>query len=234
MPPALSVPTFRHIRTLRLRLSASEELLEWLARLDGSRLPLETLDLRVFRWCHRGWGPVNALNAFLKWVSDTLDHLRLGIDVIASEESLNQESRYIFRIFHPSHRRLRRVVWTGPPVDLSPLVHLSSLFLRTHDLRAVCDALASLPPPCALRALAVHTSPWGLNRLKQVNECVRDPATLLARRGELADHKPATQMRLDKEHNQVTMLGSCDSIIQRKLLVERHGHRKGIQRIRCN
>lgn len=80
LPPSIPGSTFRNIRTLRLRLTASEELFEWLKKLDGTHFILETLDLRIFRTRDCGWGSMSALNSFLKEVSDTLTHLSIGID----------------------------------------------------------------------------------------------------------------------------------------------------------
>lgn len=79
-PRDISGSSFRDIRTLRLRLVASEELLDWLTKLEGSLFSLETFDLRLFRACHRGWGSVKVLNSFIKRNSETLEHLSLGID----------------------------------------------------------------------------------------------------------------------------------------------------------
>jgi hypothetical protein len=81
LPPDICGSSFQNLRTLRLRLVASEELLHWLNNLDGSRFALETFDLRMVRSCHRTWGPVKALNTFLKSVSGTLKDLSLGVDV---------------------------------------------------------------------------------------------------------------------------------------------------------
>ncbi|KAF8957243.1 hypothetical protein BDZ97DRAFT_1847279 [Flammula alnicola] len=152
--PVVSSSPFRNLRTLRLKLLGSEELFDWLKNLDGSHSILETLDLRIFRSCHRGWGSVNALNSFLKRNSGTLKHLSLGIDYNPGlkDDSLNEGSR----------------------IDLSPLVNLRSLFFRTHDMSAVCDSLTSLSSSPALEALTVHALPWEpdiYNRIKQC-DCV--------------------------------------------------------------
>jgi hypothetical protein len=82
-PVQIPGPHFLHITTLRLRLLKSEQFLDWLQTLDGWNPLLETLDLRIFRICHRGWGPVKALNSFLKANSSSLRHLSLGIDYAA-------------------------------------------------------------------------------------------------------------------------------------------------------
>jgi hypothetical protein len=81
LPRDMPGASFHSLRTLRLRLVASEELLHWLKNINGSHFALETFDLRMIRSCHSGWGPVKALNAFLKSVSGTLKHLSLGIDI---------------------------------------------------------------------------------------------------------------------------------------------------------
>ena len=82
-PVQIPGPHFLHISTLRLKLLKSEQFLNWLQTLDGWNPLLETLDLRIFRICHRGWGPVTALNSFLKANSSSLRHLSLGIDYAA-------------------------------------------------------------------------------------------------------------------------------------------------------
>jgi hypothetical protein len=93
LPSSIPGYIFRNLRTLRLRLVASEELFEWLKKLDGTRFILETLDLRMFR-PDRGtsWGSMRALNSFLKEVSDTLKHLSIGISYDAGLNELSESS----------------------------------------------------------------------------------------------------------------------------------------------
>jgi hypothetical protein len=72
---------FCHITTIQLRLLQTEKLFEWMNSLAGSPLTrVETLDLKIYRALHKGWGPVQALNAFLKRNSETMKHLSLVIN----------------------------------------------------------------------------------------------------------------------------------------------------------
>ncbi|KAF8168738.1 hypothetical protein BJ912DRAFT_1001169 [Pholiota molesta] len=159
LPSSIPGYVFRNLRTLRLRLVASEELFEWLIRLDGTHFILETLDLRMFR-PHRGsWGSMSALNAFLKEISHTLMHLSIGIfyETDLNELSASRETR----------------------IDLGPLVNLHSLFLRTYDISAVCDSLASLDSYSMLEKLTIHALPCP--KYSKTNQCDRMFPTLLPR-----------------------------------------------------
>jgi len=169
LPPVISGSFFRNLRTLRLRLLASEELFDWLKNLDGSHATLETLDLRIFRSCHSGWGSVKALNSFLEGNSGTLKHLSLGIDYESGldEDSLSDES------------------W----IDLSPLVNLRSLFFRTHDMSAVCDSLTSLSSSSALEVLTVHAFPWSPDRSREIKQCDCVLSRLLTRIASIMEGK---------------------------------------------
>ncbi|KAF8166693.1 hypothetical protein BJ912DRAFT_1002331, partial [Pholiota molesta] len=131
---------FCHITTIQLRLLQSEELFEWMNSLVGSPLTrVETLDLKIFCASHKGWGAVQALNAFLNKNSKTMKHLSVVIDYtgrIPGEELLSTDD-----------------------IDLSPLTNLRSLFLQTHDMDAVCASISSLTSPL-VESLTVYTAHW--------------------------------------------------------------------------
>jgi hypothetical protein len=94
MPSGVLGSPFRNLRTLRLRLCASEELFEWLIQkdLNGSHFMLETLDLRIHRPSHNGWGSVSSLNSFLAKSAETLKHLSVGIHYDSGlEDNLTNE-----------------------------------------------------------------------------------------------------------------------------------------------
>lgn len=106
--PHISQSRFCNLRTLRLLLKAHEELLSWLQASDGEHYALETFDLWLYNSSHRGWGPVNMLNSFLKNISDTLKHLSIGIAAYDSlvDHSVHQGQSCIiycfeFSIDHP-------------------------------------------------------------------------------------------------------------------------------------
>ncbi|KAF8184251.1 hypothetical protein BJ912DRAFT_1043814 [Pholiota molesta] len=154
LPSSIPGYVFRNLRTLRLRLVASEELFEWLKKLDGTCFILETLDLRMFR-PDRGtsWGSMSALNSFLKEVSDTLKHLSIGISYDAGLNELS-ESRDL-----------------ETQIDLGPLVNLHSLFLRTWNMPTVCSSLISLNPYSMLEKLTIHALPWGPQKHSKTEPC---------------------------------------------------------------
>jgi hypothetical protein len=132
LPSSIPGSVFRNLRTLRLRLTASEELFEWLTKLDGTRFILETLDLRMFR-PHRGsWGSMSALNAFLKDVSDTLTHLSIGIfyetDLNELSASRGTRSSFILLcILVMKSAVYHRDTYRPRPVSQSPLPFLKNI-----------------------------------------------------------------------------------------------------------
>lgn len=93
-------PTFAHLHTLRARLYAgqSEELLSW-PHSAGNYPNLETLDLTVFHGYHNGWGPVAALNAFLRAHGDHLRHLVFRVSYEDSDDDVDE----MLRVEQPSH-----------------------------------------------------------------------------------------------------------------------------------
>ncbi|KAF8954249.1 hypothetical protein BDZ97DRAFT_2081830 [Flammula alnicola] len=165
-PAQIVRPQFLHLRTLRLRLVRSEQFLDGLQSVGGWYSPLETFDLRVLRKSHKGWGPVDALNSFLKANSGSLRHLSLGIQYIDSlvhmDESVCAD----------------RLSTTEMPIDLSALPDLSTLFFITHDINSICNSLASLDPSSRLQVLNLHVLCWECGRLN-VCDCV--PSRLLAK-----------------------------------------------------
>lgn len=80
LPSDVSGFHFNSLRTLRLNLMASDELFHWMGNLDGAHYSLETLDLQLIRACHTGWGPVTALNSFLRGTAATLQHLIVRVE----------------------------------------------------------------------------------------------------------------------------------------------------------
>ncbi|KJA24282.1 hypothetical protein HYPSUDRAFT_76582 [Hypholoma sublateritium FD-334 SS-4] len=137
-PPHIPPSTFRNLRTLRLQLKGSEELLTWMQAGDGEYCALETFDLWLYSPSRRGWGPVTTLNSFLKNISDTLRHLGIGI---VDYDTMADDS-----VHHGQH------------IDLGPL-NLESLFLSTHDIGAVCDTLESVGTSLELEALTSEDGP---------------------------------------------------------------------------
>ncbi|KAF8901853.1 hypothetical protein CPB84DRAFT_1776836 [Gymnopilus junonius] len=136
---------FTHLRTLRLRLLDSEQFIGWLQGLAEFHPILETLDIRLFRLSHTGWGPIRTLNTFLKAISDSLQHLSVGIDYVAEVADVDQSL-----CFDPE----------GTPVDLSTLSELRTLFFKTHNVNAICDSLATLHPSSKLEVLNLHVPRW--------------------------------------------------------------------------
>ncbi|KDR65889.1 hypothetical protein GALMADRAFT_162306 [Galerina marginata CBS 339.88] len=159
-PAQIPGPHFFHISTLRLRLLKSEQFLDWLQTLDCWNSLLETLDLRIFRVLHRGWGPVKALNAFLRANSGTLRQLSLGIDyapsVVDVDESYSVDNE-------------------EEPIDLSSLSNLRTVFFRTHDINSISNSLMTLLPSSRLDVLSIHVLKWDYNPC----DCV--PSHLLER-----------------------------------------------------
>ncbi|KAF8166516.1 hypothetical protein BJ912DRAFT_235222 [Pholiota molesta] len=162
---------FCHITTIQLRLLQSEELFEWMNSLAGSPLTrVETLDLKIYRASHKGWGAVQALNAFLNKNSKTMKHLTVVIDYtgrIPGEELLSTDD-----------------------IDLSPLTNLRSLFLQTHDMDAVCASISSLTSPL-VESLMVYTAHWAPDDYNYGSEleCFCDFYDLLTKLARIMDSK---------------------------------------------
>ncbi|KAJ7190166.1 hypothetical protein GGX14DRAFT_483628 [Mycena pura] len=146
--PALFHTVFAHLRTLRLRLYApqADEFLGWLLTL-GDHLRVETLDLTVFHCYHNGWGPVAALNSFFCAQGRHLRHLRIQIRYEDSDGDLDEDARLSED--------------SAGDLDFSPLTNLQSLLLNSHNVDAVCTALASLPSRMpSLTSLEVDFKEW--------------------------------------------------------------------------
>lgn len=96
-PRDISGTSFSNIVNFQLRTSKSEELFEWMNSLDGSPLTrVETLDLRIFRSAHKSWGPITALNAFLKRNSETMTNVSVAIEYEGgSRTHFSEERRHL-------------------------------------------------------------------------------------------------------------------------------------------
>ncbi|KAF7332951.1 hypothetical protein MVEN_02401000 [Mycena venus] len=150
--PYLTIPhaAFAHLNTLRLRLFShqSEEFIAWLVTL-GDRIRLETLDLDVFHFYHNGWGPIAAINAYLTARGAYLRNFGL-------------------RIHYEDDREVDETILLSKDsdgdLDLGGLTNLRTLSLSSHNVEALCIALASLPPPSnsqsALETFEVSFTDW--------------------------------------------------------------------------
>jgi hypothetical protein len=83
---SLSWAGFTHLKTLRLYLCQTEDLLEHFLLLNAFP-SLKTFELGMYRCLHRGWGPVKHLNAFLSAHRGSLEHLRLIIHYMRLAEN---------------------------------------------------------------------------------------------------------------------------------------------------
>jgi len=64
-------------------------------------------------------------------------------------------------------------------MDLSALSNLSTVFLRTHDINAIFNSLASLHPSSRLEALNVHVLRWEYGQFRNPGGCDCAPSQLL-------------------------------------------------------
>ncbi|KAJ3529923.1 hypothetical protein NMY22_g8791 [Coprinellus aureogranulatus] len=142
--PAVSL-TFSNLRHLCIAIWDPERMFQWLLG-SFSSIHLESLELQAFSQYHRGWGPVEHLNAFLASQSATtpisrprrcvpsLEHV--GIDAVHIKLSTSQ---------------------------------LSTLTLRAHDLRAIRASLRTVSNQ-SLRQLRVEQMMWPFGQLCDCNE----------------------------------------------------------------
>ncbi|KAF8172464.1 hypothetical protein BJ912DRAFT_932420 [Pholiota molesta] len=184
MPSDALRSPFSNLRTLRLRLRASEELFEWLIQkdLNGSHFMLETLDLRIHLSSHNGWGSVSALNSFLAKSATTLKHLSVGVNYSSCSEdnsTTNEE--------------------TETDIDLRPLVNLHSIFLQTHDLNSICNSLASLTSS-TMEGITIHALAWHFDRYSQTKRCDCIHSQLLTTLARVIEEKQLSATKLFDLH----------------------------------
>jgi len=186
--PTFTLPTdrlatapFLHLSTLRLSLHNSEQLLQWLLH-SCQNLALETFELRIYSPSHRGWGPVSVLNSFLVAQANTLSHLSIGIEYLPKDRTQSKGA-----CLSPRCRKTKLNHTKGSPVNLSALSNIRSLTLRTHDIEAICDSLATLTTS-SLEVITVDVLRWTLGL---VQHCQCDCLQLLELRilGRLMEEK---------------------------------------------
>ncbi|KAH8823755.1 hypothetical protein DL96DRAFT_1615393 [Flagelloscypha sp. PMI_526] len=146
------------LRTLRLRLFHPSKLLQWLLDLPGYHTQIETLDIVVYNAHPTGWGLVGALETFVAANSQTLYDLSLKMEYYSDlPHDLDDQ------IVHD--------------LNLTTLIHLRSLTLRSHDIHAMCQTLTRLLQTnrVHLNVLTLYSDPLpSLNNQQYINDSFRE------------------------------------------------------------